>query len=710
MAEEVKAQAAAGLTTVLVHSPAEHLRSTSTFNPRIIECLRKGQAELALPGDHVRARVLVIRQPRVLAADPTIPLMVEADRIVMVANQPPRDAGRSRLYYRPRTIRDRIERLFGQYAEWAPIGPLVREALVREDRDFDLTPTDWHNIIDVREWDFGRDGLTGAVPVLGRFSRPDRRKWPSRDDQLLAAYPDTPDLRVRILGGGEMALERLGRKPDNWEVLPFGSMDPRAFVRTIDVFVYFHADSLIEAFGRTILEAMASGAPAILPETFRPLFGDSAIYAEPEQVAEIVHGLHADPDRYRQLSRQAIEYVESRFGPDSHVARIQDRLGDDRDPKPAPTATAPGPRSRPPRRRVMMLSSNGAGLGHITRLMSIGRRLGDETDTVIATQSQAAPLVTRSGFLAEYVPSRGYLHVDSAKWNRFLHQRLMHLIDLHDPQMVMVDGTVPYGGLIQTIRRHPDITWVWVRRAMWRPGLGKEWIRRGQVFDAILEPGEFSSEVDRGVTTRDRDRVKRVGPITYLDPSELVDRDAARAALGLGEEGPCALLQMGAGNINDIQSPAGRFAAQLIAQGVQVVVAQSPIAARPIEAPPGAHVVVEYPLSRYLKAMDFTISAAGYNSFHELIGFSIPTIFVPNAETALDDQVARVGHAVAVGAALEMRDPDSVAADRVIQQIMDPDTRAQLAQRCTELHVENGALEAARWTEELLMSTAVSQG
>lgn len=710
MAEEVKAQAAAGLTTVLVHSPAAHLRSATTFNPRIIECLHKGHADLALPGDHVRAGVLVIRQPRVLAADPAIPLVVEADRIVMVANQPPRDAGRSRLYYRPREVRDRIERLFGQQAEWAPIGPLVREALQREDQGFDLTPTDWHNIIDVREWDFGRDDLRGPVPVIGRFSRPDRRKWPSRDDQLLAAYPDTSDVRVRILGGGEMAVERLGRQPDNWDVLPFGSMDPRAFVRTIDVFVYFHADSLIEAFGRTILEAMASGAPAILPETFRPLFRDSAIYARPEQVAEIVRDLHADRDRYLRLSRQAIDYVGSRFGPDSHVARLRERLGAERDTTPAVVATPPSPPRQAPRRRVMMLSSNGAGLGHITRLMSIGRRLGEGTDTVIATQSQAAPLVTRSGFLAEYVPSRGYLEVDSGKWNRFLHQRLMHLIELHDPQMVMVDGTVPYGGLIQTIRSHPEITWVWVRRAMWRPGLGKEWIRRGRVFDAVLEPGDFSGEVDRGVTTTDRDHVKRVGPITYLDPSELVERGAARAALGLREEGPSALLQMGAGNINDIQSPAGRIASHLMAHGVQVVVAQSPIAARPIQAPPGAKVVVEYPLSRYLKAMDFAISAAGYNSFHELIGFSIPTVFVPNAETALDDQVARVGHAVAVGAALEMRDPEGSAADRAIQQIMDPETRAGLAQRCTELHIENGAHEAARWTEEQLMPTAVNQG
>ena len=35
--------------------------------------------------------------------------------------------------------------------------------------------------------------------------------------------------------------------------------------------------------------------------------------------------------------------------------------------------------------------------------------------------------------------------------------------------------------------------------------------------------------------------------------------------------------------------------------------------------------------------------AAGYNSYHEAIRFSVPTISIPNMNTGMDDQLARVG-------------------------------------------------------------------
>ena len=50
------------------------------------------------------------------------------------------------------------------------------------------------------------------------------------------------------------------------------------------------------------------------------------------------------------------------------------------------------------------------------------------------------------------------------------------------------------------------------------------------------------------------------------------------------------------------------------------------------------HVVRDFPLSRRFRAFDLAVSAAGYNSFHELLRFGVPTLFIPNQDTALDDQ------------------------------------------------------------------------
>lgn len=352
--------------------------------------------------------------------------------------------------------------------------------------------------------------------------------------------------------------------------------------------------------------------------------------------------------------------------------------------------------------RVMMLSTNGAGLGHITRLMAIAKRLPNDAGIVIATESLAAPLVHSAGFLTEYLPSRRYLDIEPKSWNRYYSRRLRHLVSCHRPDVVAFDGVVPYTGLIKAIGDHPGIRWVWVRRAMWKPGKGRRWIERGRHFDHILEPGDFSEEIDQGVTVADRDSAYRVGPITLIDRGDLVEADQARQKLGLDDR-PAALLQLGAGNINDVQAPAGRIAAYLLDQGVQVVVAQSPIARTAITVPDGAKVIMRYPLSPFLKAFDLAVSAAGYNSFHELISFGVPSVFVPNEDTAYDDQVARVRYAADTGAALWLRDPMSTEA---LEPILDACVRKELSERCLELAPANGAQSAAQWVAGLVSQPA----
>ena len=63
------------------------------------------------------------------------------------------------------------------------------------------------------------------------------------------------------------------------------------------------------------------------------------------------------------------------------------------------------------------------------------------------------------------------------------------------------------------------------------------------------------------------------------------------------------------------------------------------------------HVVRDFPLSRRFRAFDLAVSAAGYNSFHELLRFGIPTLFIPNQDTALDDQQGRAQFAADRGLA-----------------------------------------------------------
>ncbi len=57
-----------------------------------------------------------------------------------------------------------------------------------------------------------------------------------------------------------------------------------------------------------------------------------------------------------------------------------------------------------------------------------------------------------------------------------------------------------------------------------------------------------------------------------------------------------------------------------------------------------------FPLSAYFNAFDFSIAAAGYNAYHEVISFGLPTVFLPNRAPSMDDQATRAEFAQDHGA------------------------------------------------------------
>ena len=96
---EVRAQAAAGLSTVLVHLPSPHLRHARPFQSRIVACLRDGLADLAHDDGEVTARVLLIRQPRIFTQEPATVPNIRAEHTIVVLNQPPGDESDDQRYY-----------------------------------------------------------------------------------------------------------------------------------------------------------------------------------------------------------------------------------------------------------------------------------------------------------------------------------------------------------------------------------------------------------------------------------------------------------------------------------------------------------------------------------------------------------------------------------------------------------------------------------
>ena len=53
------------------------------------------------------------------------------------------------------------------------------------------------------------------------------------------------------------------------------------------------------------------------------------------------------------------------------------------------------------------------------------------------------------------------------------------------------------------------------------------------------------------------------------------------------------------------------------------------------------HIIRDYPNAYFFNAFDISVQAGGYNSFHEMRKQGIPTLFLPNMNTGMDDQFAR---------------------------------------------------------------------
>lgn len=353
---------------------------------------------------------------------------------------------------------------------------------------------------------------------------------------------------------------------------------------------------------------------------------------------------------------------------------------------------------------VCLVASNGAGIGHLTRCIAIARRLPADVPRFVLTVSSAVALAREYGFDAHRLPSRGDGEPRS-RWERRLGDELERHLEERRPDVVLFDGTLPYQGLIECSWRQPRIRRIWLRRALWKPERGMEALAFSPAFDTIIEPGDLASSDDRGLTVVRRGEAVRVPPIFVTDPAEHLSRSDALRALGLDPERRHLLVALGAGLIDDLSDVFARIrGAMQRFPDWRVAVASTSMT-----APSGAAVgqelaVTRYPLAPIAAAFDASVGAAGYNFTHEMVRARVPTLFVPNMQTSIDDQYRRAAHLAARGVGLTALASDGVAFERRLEQLLEDRHRNALRGRLEQIVVPNGAAEVAEMLASLVGS------
>jgi len=310
---------------------------------------------------------------------------------------------------------------------------------------------------------------------------------------------------------------------------------------------------------------------------------------------------------------------------------------------------------------------NGSGLGHLSTCLAYARRLRARVRPVFFSLAAAVEIIHDFGFEADYFVSPFWSRASNRAWNRELALRLGLLFERVRPEAIVFDGTWPYPGLLDATAAYGVKKKIWSNLTLYKKGTRKVPVRES-LFDLVLRLGEIGSEFEVQRAERPGRRVL-VPPVTLLRPDELLDRDAARAELGLAPEARYALFSLGPGNLQDVSSIGSGLIDEIRARGFDVAWVHAPISVKDVPLPDGVVPVAAYPIARYMRAFDVFVGAAGYNTCCEVLQARLPALFVPSALVA-DDQVARAARVAtrlpAVVSGCETGDERRRAIDRLM--------------------------------------------
>lgn len=294
----------------------------------IQQFINRGEVEQLLPDDEAKVRLAILRYPPILQFPPEETVVAEIERLIIVANQAPSERDGRDIRYIPRECADNAERLFGRRATWVPQGPSARESLVGRLDEQEVAEFDMPGIIDTKEWSTDRSYFRGDPPIIGRHSRDHAMKWPDNIWDIAELYPGHGQYEVRILGGAKVVrnFTNGAEYPANWVVYETNEVPVKDFLDSLDFYIYFDNPSSREAFGRAILEALASGCVTIIPPHFESTFGEAALYADPTQVRGLIRELHAAPERFREQSVKAVRHVNRVFSYEAYWDRVSKLL------------------------------------------------------------------------------------------------------------------------------------------------------------------------------------------------------------------------------------------------------------------------------------------------------------------------------------------------------------------------------------------------
>ncbi len=358
---------------------------------------------------------------------------------------------------------------------------------------------------------------------------------------------------------------------------------------------------------------------------------------------------------------------------------------------------------------IVAYAVNGSGLGHLTRMLAILRwvkRLaplaGVTPEIYLLTSSEACAMALEEGIAAFKIPSKTVIkNTDIPKENylRLAKQWIWHSIGLIRPDILLVD-TFPagtFGELFQALDG-PKAK-VLIYRAVKEAFAKQEAISALlPLYDRVLLPEE-AGQAPREILPEIAAKTKRVGPITLRSIEELRPRAEARKRLGVDEDSLAVFISAGGGGDPNAEKVLLSVIETLRTLDLHLVVGGGPLYQGEVVRGKNITWLSGFFASEDFLGLDLGISAAGYNSFHELLHAGVPTIFYSQEKIA-DEQFRRVDAATQAGAAFSLPVSEQGSFDKelllgLIEKLRDPATRKLMSEKARSLAPKSAARDAA---------------
>jgi len=328
MLEEIAALKEAGYRVGIMNLEAARFMNSGApkpLNDAVQKLINEQVIDEVFYDDFAQVRLLILRYPPILQFFAHERSNLTISSMIILANQAPSELDGRDVRYLVGDCHANARSAFGVEPLWVPQGPQVRDFLAHYLEFPALAEFDLPGILDIGAWWHTRLWYRSTLPVVGRHSRDDAMKWPDDKEVLTEIYRIDGTYDIRIMGGHTTPLKVLGTRevPAAWTSYKKDALPVAEFLYALDYFVFYQHPQAVEAFGRAILEALASGVVVILPKHFEAVFGPAAVYADIDEVQGLIQYLHSDFSVYKAQLEKSLKILNERFSYSSYRQKIK---------------------------------------------------------------------------------------------------------------------------------------------------------------------------------------------------------------------------------------------------------------------------------------------------------------------------------------------------------------------------------------------------